>query len=200
MPGPGGGGMGSALRASPSSLPSVARFEPTWAFALLPTEGVGWAQRFALRRARSLRSLGSNPRGLSPYFQRRGWDGLSASRFAELAPFGRSVRTHVGFRPTSNGGGGIRTHVGLRPPVFKTGAFSRSATPPGATPKKTAGAAMLDQGNGVARPQEPDSRVIRYRTTRWMPRSSRLTAHTSSPSKTGAGLGEKSPGGFTAPA
>ena len=31
------------------------------------------------------------------------------------------------------GGGGIRTHDGLSPmPVFKTGAFNRSATPPGA--------------------------------------------------------------------
>ena len=35
--------------------------------------------------------------------------------------------------PTTLGGGGeIRTHEGLTPlPVFKTGAFNRSATPPG---------------------------------------------------------------------
>src|SRR6185295_8749322 len=32
----------------------------------------------------------------------------------------------------SGGGGGIRTHEALAdPPVFKTGAFNRSATPPG---------------------------------------------------------------------
>ncbi len=32
----------------------------------------------------------------------------------------------------SGGGGGIRTHGGLSPtPVFKTGAFDHSATPPG---------------------------------------------------------------------
>lgn len=35
-------------------------------------------------------------------------------------------------RPRENGGGGIRTHESRRTPVFKTGALSRSATPPGA--------------------------------------------------------------------
>ena len=36
-------------------------------------------------------------------------------------------------RPVDGGGGGIRTHETLsRLPVFKTGAFNHSATPPGA--------------------------------------------------------------------
>jgi hypothetical protein len=38
-----------------------------------------------------------------------------------------------GLRGNSGGGGGIRTHETLsRLPVFKTGAFNRSATPPDA--------------------------------------------------------------------
>src|SRR5690606_5096604 len=36
------------------------------------------------------------------------------------------------FRNANNGGGGIRTHGEPKPtPVFKTGAFNHSATPPG---------------------------------------------------------------------
>ena len=141
----GRGGIGS-LR-SPSSLALLARFEPapgrhvhtaSWETAL--TDGVGLG-RFA-PRARSLCSLGSNPRragmfilprgetaltdgvGFEPTRQgccphalqacalvrsatrpeasgrrpevgrRRGWDWVAAARLPELAPFGRSVRTH----------------------------------------------------------------------------------------------------------
>ena len=43
----------------------------------------------------------------------------------------RDVFAFVLFGKVSGGGGGIRTLEGLAPlPVFKTGAFNRSATPP----------------------------------------------------------------------
>ncbi len=93
----GRGGIGSPLRGSPSSRPEVARFEPTRAGALaLPRGkllngrgGIG-SPATRVRRARSLRSLGSNPRGAG----------------ALALPRGKLL----------NGRGGIRTHeAGLLP-------------------------------------------------------------------------------------
>ena len=52
-----------------------------------------------------------------------------------VASFHHRLRPPLAQRPpalTSDGGGGIRTRDGRKPmPVFKTGAFNRSATPPG---------------------------------------------------------------------
>ena len=49
-------------------------------------------------------------------------------------------------RKSSGGGGGIRTHGTLtRTPVFKTGAFDRSATPPACEPRTHARLILKDE-------------------------------------------------------
>ena|SRR5581483_88161 len=69
--------------------------------------------------------------------------GKRAERIAVAGNTGRAIRAHRGvaapssvakarYRNKCSGGGGIRTHGRLAAsPVFKTGAMSRSATPPG---------------------------------------------------------------------
>ncbi len=96
-----------------------------------------------VRRGRSTgaSTLGSNPGPSGASSRRsRGWDSQPRPRVAgpkvrrgckapEPPPWVR-IRAPPGRAPLANGGGGIRTHVGKDPPVFKTGAISRSATPP----------------------------------------------------------------------
>src|SRR5579872_6046071 len=52
------------------------------------------------------------------------------------SPHGSPAKNEEEERRQHGGGGGIRTHEALAsPPVFKTGAFNRSATPPGEMPQ-----------------------------------------------------------------
>jgi hypothetical protein len=86
-----------------------------------------------------------------------------------LAPPDRA-RPSVAPTPAASkigGGGGIRTHEGLSSlPVFKTGAFNRSATPPGLNFE------ALIAFSAAARP-------LGYHDAAWTPRSGkRLSAYT----------------------
>ncbi len=141
---PVGRSVGSPLRGSPSSRPAVARFEPTRAGAFAPASwkllygrgGIGFLPLRGTRRARDLRSLGSNPRGraLSPLPRGNCYTdgvGLASSRYAglaELATCGRSVRTHEGgrFRPCLVETA-IRTGWDWLPPAARDSPSSRPA-------------------------------------------------------------------------
>ncbi len=100
----GGGGIGSPLRGSPSSLPPVARFEPPWAYAHRDFSGGG--------------GIGSPLRG-SP---------------SSLPPVARFEPPWAYAHRDFSGGGGIRTHVGYSPAGFQDRCIQPLCHPSGGRP------------------------------------------------------------------